>query len=84
MSQAITTKYLGPTDRLGSRIKAECQATTKTFSWDYDCNEEMNHYHAAMDIAVQLGWDKKHDLQGGQMKDGRYCWVLIPRKRGIK
>ncbi len=32
--QAIVTKYLGPTDHRGARVKATSYAATITVSWD--------------------------------------------------
>ena len=61
MRQAIITKYHGPTDRMGSRITARCQARRRIFAWDYDLDVEENHAKAAHKLATELGW-----LAGGQ------------------
>lgn len=36
--QAITTKYLGPTDTKGSRIKVSSYCGSKTYSYDHSEN----------------------------------------------
>ena len=55
--QAIVTKYLGPTNARGSRIKATCQAESVTIEWDTSLNSERNHIAAAKKLATKLGWD---------------------------
>jgi len=54
--QAITTKYLGPTDHRGSRIKATTEAGSKTYDWDAELGVEDNHRKAALRLALHLGW----------------------------
>ena len=49
--QAITTKYLGPTNTKGSRIKATCWLKSKTVPWDYSLNTDQNH-NAAIDALI--------------------------------
>ena len=49
--QAITTKYLGPTNTKGSRIKATCWLKSKTVAWDYLASTYVNHL-AAIDALV--------------------------------
>ena len=45
---AITTKYLGPTDTRGARIKATAPSkNTATISYPYDLNSERAHRKAA-------------------------------------
>jgi hypothetical protein len=55
--QAIITKYLGPTNFRGSRIKASCQAKSVTMSWDHALNPSSNHLAAAIKLATLLRWD---------------------------
>lgn len=49
--QAIQTKFLGPTNTRGSRIKATCWLTSVTVSWDHSANAEENHI-AAIDALI--------------------------------
>ena len=44
--QAIQTKYLGPTDTKGSRIKAWCERGSVTIKYDTDDLEEHAHDRA--------------------------------------
>ena len=57
MLQAIQTKYLGPTDSKGSRVKAYCQAGCVTVDWLHNLNSEQNHKRAVMQLIKKLGWD---------------------------
>jgi len=54
--QAISTKYLGPTDHRGSRIKATCEAGSLTLPYDYALNTANNHAAVGVALARKLGW----------------------------
>lgn len=54
--QAITTKFIGPTDTKGARIKASCDAGSITISYPYENSEEACHALAAMALVRKLGW----------------------------
>ena len=56
MYQAITTKYLGPCNVLGSRVKASCEAGSVTLTWDSALNTQGNHIAAAKALATKLEW----------------------------
>lgn len=55
--QAIETKYLGPTNSRGSRVKATCEAGSITLSWDDALNPSDNHDAAARALILSLEWD---------------------------
>lgn len=48
--QAITTKYLAPTNTLGSRIKVKSWLGSKIYSYDYASNEP---HHTAFSTYLQ-------------------------------
>ena len=52
--QSIQTKYLGPTNTRGSRIKATCWLTSVTVSWDYSASIEENHIAAIEALVCKL------------------------------
>ena len=54
--QAIETKYLGPTNFRGARIKATAQAGSITVGWDHALNVEENHDAAARAFILRYGW----------------------------
>ena len=61
MRQAIQTRYLGPTDHRGSRVKAFCQAGNVTIPWDDALDINLNHHRAFKALADKLGWkDRWH------------------------
>ncbi|MBB3980109.1 hypothetical protein GGQ64_005356 [Rhizobium azooxidifex] len=56
MRQAIVTKFLGPTNFRGSRVKATASAGSVTVSWSHALNSQQNHDAAAKALAVKLDW----------------------------
>jgi hypothetical protein len=62
MFQAITTKYLCPTNHRGARVKATAQAGSVTVSWDYALNADGNHTAAAQALAEKMGWNRTSPL----------------------
>jgi hypothetical protein len=72
--QAIYTRYLGPSDTRGTRVKAFADAGSITLSWDHRLNPEGNHKAAAEALANKLGWHGK--WFGGSIPNGiDMCWV---------
>lgn len=83
--QAIVTKYLGPTDHRGARIKARCDAATITIPWDDSLDVGDNHQRAATKLAHKLGWldDMYGRMVRGSLPDaicGGYCFVFTGGK----
>lgn len=73
--QAITTRYLGPTNHRGARVKATCQAGSITIPWDHAWNADKNHAMACAALQAKLGWREKRI--GGALPDGRgYAFVV--------
>lgn len=70
---AITTKYLGPTNVRGSRIKATGNRNSITISYDDSLNSEHAHAKAARALCDKMKWDGK--LLGGGTEHG-YAWVF--------
>ncbi|MCA8110244.1 hypothetical protein [Burkholderia cepacia] len=54
--QAITTKYLSPTDTKGPRIKASCDAGSAIIPYPYELSGDDAHASAAMALVRKLGW----------------------------
>lgn len=74
MRQAIVTKFFGPTNARGSRIKATCQAGSIWHSWDFSVGVNENHDAAAKALAVKLGWIGAWYV-GGLPDDKGNCYV---------
>jgi hypothetical protein len=68
--QAIQTKFLGPTNFKGARVKAFAATGSVTISWDYRLNPEQNHRAAAQVFANRMnlvGAWAAGTLPGGDM-----------------
>lgn len=75
--QAITTKYIGPTDTRGSRVKAFTESgLSLTVGWNNEFNSEENHRNAAHALAKKLGWHGQ--WVGGGIKAGN-VYVCVTR-----
>lgn len=78
MRQAIETKYLGPTNFRGSRVKATSgSGLTLTVEWNHEFNSDVNHRDAAVALCKKLGWPI--DLIGGSTVKG-FCFVQREEK----
>lgn len=76
--QAITTRYFGPGNVKGARVKAACQAKSITLPWDHSLNFAANHLVAAKALATDLGWNYGRWIGGG-LPDGSTVWVCEGR-----
>lgn len=74
MRQAIATKFLGPTNFRGARIKAKAEAGSVTVAWDYALGIEANHRAAAVALALKLGWTG-HWHGGGGLPGAGFVFV---------
>jgi hypothetical protein len=79
MRQAIETKYLGPTNHRGSRVKATSQAGSITVSWDDALDVNDNHRAAAKALAKKLGWPG-HYAEGGKADGSGNVYVYIEER----
>lgn len=78
--QAIATRYLGPTNTRGSRVKAHCEAGSLTVGWDHALNPFQNHQAAALALAAKLKWGRLY--VGGSLPQScrdAYAFVATPR-----
>ena len=71
--QAIITKYIGPSNVRGSRVKATASAGSVTLHWDDALNSYGNHAAAAKALVKKLKWSGRY-VQGGMPQNG-YCFV---------
>jgi hypothetical protein len=73
--KAITTRFLGPTDFRGARIRAsEPDGKSITIPYDHGLNTEEHHLKAARALCKRLGWTGR--LRGGATRKG-YVFVFI-------
>jgi hypothetical protein len=73
--QAIQTKYMGPTNTKGSRIKATCAAGSVTIGYPYELSGMDCHAKAAYALLAKMHWDYK--LVGGQLANHDYAFVMV-------
>ncbi len=73
--KAIRTKYFGPTDFRGSRIKATDGDNSVTIAYPHELSGEAVHRKAAELLCFRLHW--KGTLIAGSLKDG-YVFVFAP------
>lgn len=83
--QSIITKYLGPSNFRGARIKAKATggAGSMTRSYDYALNTEENHRASAKAFAKHLQWPGtwiEGDLGDGM---GGYVYVCINSRMSV-
>jgi hypothetical protein len=76
--QAIQTRYLGPTNTRGSRIKAWCAAGSITIPYPHELNGQAVHREAANALALKLGWITLSSIPmlGGQLPNGDHAFVF--------
>lgn len=77
--QAIETKYIGPTNTKGARIKASCEAGTITIPYPHDApfGVEGAHLVAARALCQKLEWSPEHLACGG-IPSHKSGYVFVP------
>lgn len=80
---AIFTRYLGPTNTRGSRIKATARGLSVTIPLDHALDLTERHEKAARALLGKLGWYDRDTALAGETPDGRgYVFVAITPERG--
>jgi hypothetical protein len=76
----ILTRYLGPTNTRGSRVKAKSgSGASITVGWDHELDSDQNHAAAAIALAVKIwGNDPSTVTLRGGCHDGcdGFAWTL--------
>lgn len=76
--QAIQTRYIGPTNYRGSRVKATAETGSVTLSWDNALNATDNHRIAAEALANRHGWiSNGARLVGGCISGPGFVWTVV-------
>lgn len=76
--QAIETRYFGPSNVRGARVKAISAAGTVTLGWDHALNPEGNHLAAALALCAKFDW--KGNLAQGVLESGSHVFVFTERR----
>jgi hypothetical protein len=76
--QAIQTRYLGPTNTRGSRIKAWTAAGSITIPYPHELSGQACYRAAAEALALKLEWNTRFygQLLGGCLPNGDYVFVF--------
>jgi hypothetical protein len=74
--QAITTKFFGPSNVKGARIKATCEAGSITIGYRHELTGEGPHAAAAMALVRKLGWQGDTAWVCASTKDG---YAFVPK-----
>lgn len=75
--QAISTKFLGPANCRGSRIKATAQAGSITVSFDHSLSSADAHAKAAQALIEKFGWDSSDWVSAGHPSGSGYVFVPL-------
>jgi hypothetical protein len=75
--QAIETKYIGPGNVRGSRIKASCQAGSIIRDFDQGKSIDQRHADVAMELAAKFGWQDYRWVQGGSPSGNGSVFVCL-------
>jgi hypothetical protein len=70
--QAITTKFLAPTNYRGSRIKATCERGSVIVPWDWQEDSEKNHALAACSLVKKFA---EEDVKRHGSNDSNNPWL---------
>jgi hypothetical protein len=76
--QAIQTKYIGPSNFRGSRVKASAEAGSITLHWDHALNSEENHTRAAKTFADKYGWSGNWHIGALPGRGYAFVWADEP------
>ena len=76
ITQAIETKYLGPINTKGGRIKATAAAGSITIGYDHALNTDGAHKAAADALITKMGWTGTF-AQGGNANGDGYVFVNV-------
>lgn len=73
MYQAVITKFFGPGNVRGARIKASAVAGHVWHEYTYELSADGNHQAAARKLIEKYGWGG--NWHEGGMPDGNRCYV---------
>lgn len=73
--QAITTRYIPPTNHKGPRFKATSNAGSITIEQSEDKNEAENHELVCIALLKKLDWGWTGAWVGGGNRSGSFYWV---------
>ena len=75
-TQAIETRYLGPSNTKGGRIKATAWGGSVTVGYNHALDRPCNHKAAADALIAKMGWKGTY-AQGANVKGDGYYFVNV-------
>lgn len=75
MTQAIVTRWLGPTNTKGARIRATTDAGSVSVPYDHALDADANHSKAAAFAAKKLQWFG--EWHGASLPSGERVFVQL-------
>lgn len=80
--QSIQTKFIGPTNTKGSRVRATCWLGGVTLGWNHALNQKENHLEALQAMCDKMNDSREGDLKWGivatgESVDGKGCTAII-------
>lgn len=82
--QAITVRFLPPSDHNGDRYKAFCNAGSLTVDRDYSLEANEQIALTAKLLIKKLGWQDHGNWSGGVIKNGDTVFVCSNDSQSIK
>lgn len=80
--QALSTRYLGPTDHRGARVKVSAERGSVVVPWDDALDTAANHCRAALRALERWEWSGRW-VGGSSTSNPRgFIFVCVPGTRG--
>ena len=76
--QAILTRYIGPTNFRGTRVRASCAAGSIIVPWDDALGIDANHAAARRALVRKLDWQDR-TWASGTLASGDFVHVITGR-----
>lgn len=80
--KAIQTKFIGPSETRGARVKAWIENIPVILPWDHALEVVDNHGAAARKLAELLRWSGR--LVGGTLPDESMAWVFVDGSASVE
>ena len=83
--KSITTKYMGPTNFRGSRIKASDEDGNQvTIGYESDLSSDAAHDKAAIALCRKMGWTHHGLVRGGTKRGNVYVFDIDSERVPLK
>ena len=80
--QALASKYLGPADHRGARVKVSAERGSVTLPWDDALDASGNHCRAALRALQRWEWSGRWVGGSSTANPRGYVFVAVPGTKG--